>query len=117
MKPTENRSAEVFFAELLLPLHYANARRGIVYLDRDRQRPSHWGAVASRTGGMERLQSSACGMPGLLALLESYWARRNEGSLLQLLPDLQALGRELTGAKRVEDQAEEKLTDFIYPLW
>jgi hypothetical protein len=117
MKPTENRSAEVFFAELLLPLHYANSRRGIVYLDRDRQRQSHWCAVASRTGGMERLESSACGMPALLALLESYWARRNEGSLLQLLPHLEALSQELTGAKREDDQAEAKLTEFIYPLW
>jgi hypothetical protein len=117
MNPTENRSAAVFFAELLLPLRYANLRRGVVYLNRDHRRQSYWSEVASRTGGMERLSSHACGVPALLALLGSYWARRNEQNLQQLLPHLEALCQELIGAPRVDRQAEGQVTEFIYPLF
>jgi hypothetical protein len=117
MNSTKHRAAAIFFAELLLPLRLANLRRGVAYLDRGPRRESYWGEVLSRAGGLERHSHSACDAATLLASLGSYWARRNEPDLLQLLPHLEALRKELTGAARVDDQARQELTEFNYPLF
>jgi hypothetical protein len=116
MSSTENTSAAIFYAELLLPLRHANLRRGVAYLDRGDRRQSYWGEVASRTGGMELLSKSGCDALALLGLLGSYWALRNDQSLMRLLPHLGALRRELAGDASINDQAEQ-LTEFVYPLY
>jgi hypothetical protein len=117
MSSTENQSAAIFFADLLLPLRHANLRRGVAYLDRGPRRESYWGEVASRTGGIERLSASACDAAALLGSLGNYWVRRNEPSMLQLLPYLEALRQELTGAARADHQATQQLEEFNYPLF
>jgi hypothetical protein len=116
MSSTDSESAARFFADLLLPLHHANARRGIAYLDRGPKRASYWGEVASRTGGMERL-SSTSDAAAMLSVLGGYWQRRNETDLLQLLPYLQKLQQELTGATPREDSTDTPLQEFVYPLF
>jgi hypothetical protein len=117
MNPTENRSAAVFFAEMLLPLRHANVRRGAAYLDRGPRRQGYWGDVASRTGGMERLSGAACDPTALLGQLGNYWTQRNEPDLLQLLPYLERLREELVNTARADDQTGEPVTDFVYPLF
>ncbi len=114
MNQTE-RPAAIFFAEFLLPLRYANVRRGVAYLERQK-RPSYWSGIASRTGGMERF--SVCpDARALLASLGAYWAGRHEANLVQLLPHLEKMRQELMGAGRPAEPAEERLPDFIYPLF
>lgn len=115
MNPTEKKAAELLFAEWLLPLRNANARRRIHYLDGEARRGSYWSAIASRTGGMERLP--ACDAAALLSMLEQYWTEGKESDLLKLLPALQGLQRELTGGAQEAEQAEEQLTEFVYPLF
>ena len=117
MNSIERRCAVVFFADLLLPLRHANLRSGTVYLDRGPRRDSYWGAVSSRTGGMEKLSGSACGAAALLGSLGSYWAAHNEPALPKLLPYLENLRRELSGAAPGDLQAKEPLTEFVYPLF
>jgi hypothetical protein len=117
MSSTENRSAAVFFAEMLLPLRHANARRGVAYLDRGRRRQGYWSDVASRTGGMERLSGAACDPTALLGQLGSYWTQRNEPDLLQVLPHLERLREELVGTAQGDDQIRQPVTDFVYPLF
>jgi hypothetical protein len=115
MNPTETRAAAVFFAEFLLPLHYANARRNMTYIDRRGCGQSRWDAVASRTGGMEQVCGAACDARALLASLADYWAERKDTNLLQLLPHLEALLRDLNGGSRPDEQ--EGVSDFVYPLF
>jgi hypothetical protein len=116
MSSTEDRrAADIFFADLLLPLRQANIRRRVNYLDRGPPRQSYWSKVASRTGGMEELPA-ACDVRTLLDMLGSYWVRRNEATLLQLLPHLEALHQQLTGAAAKNPQPEPPLTEFMYPL-
>jgi hypothetical protein len=115
MNSTEGPAA-IFFAELLLPLHHANSRRGVVYLDRGQRRQSYWSAVQSRTGGLERLPGSACDAPALLVLLGNYWKARNAVNLPQLLPHLNALHQNLIGVERADEQ-DGRLTEFVYPLF
>jgi hypothetical protein len=117
MNSIKNTSATVFFAELLLSLRYANLRRGIAYLDRGPRRESYWGGIASRTGGVMRLPRSACGAANLLESLGEYWERQNEPSLRQLLPNLEALRRDLAGIARADEPGTQPLTEFVYPLF
>jgi hypothetical protein len=116
MSPIEDTAAAVFFADLLLPLHHANARRAIAYLKRGREGHSHWGEVVSRTGGIERLPAD-CDAALMLNLLARYWRRRNETPLLQLIPHLAALQRKLSGAPHSQENADAPLTEFVYPLF
>jgi hypothetical protein len=116
MKPTEDKSAEVVFADWLLPLAYANRRRRITYLDRGSRRQSYWSAVKSRTGGMERLSGAACDAAAMLAWVGDYWARTNEPALTKLLPYLEKLRQRLTGGPSSDPQ-EQRLTEFVYPLF
>ena len=115
MNPTENKAADVLFAEWLLPLRHANLRRRISYLDCEPRRESYWCGIASRTGGIERLSTRSA--LALLALWAEYLTQRNDADLLQLLPALKALQQELTGAARGTEQAEQRLTEFVYPLY
>jgi hypothetical protein len=115
MTSTEHRSAEMFFAELLLPLSRANMRRGIHYLDRGPQRDSYWGAVVSRTGGTERLSIRNADVSALFELLDNYWARHNEEDLRQLLPALAQL-RQAQLAGTIEN-SEPQLPEHAYPMW
>ena len=117
MNSTNGRAAAIFFADLLLPLRHANLRHGTAYLDRGQRRQSYWSDVASRTGGIERLSSAACDGEALLGSISSYWARRNEQSLLRLVPHLAALRVDLVSAAPMEEHAAERLTEFIYPIF
>ena len=117
MNSIEHQLAAAFFADLLLPLRRANLRRGISYLDRASKPPSYWGAVVSRTGGMERLSRSACDASVLLGLLGSYWQRNREPDLPQLLPHLERLRRDLIDAGISNKPSEPEPTEFVYPLF
>lgn len=114
MNSTENKAA-IFFADVLLPLRYANLRRGVAYLDRGPQRTSYWSDVASRTGGMQRLPEFSSDF-SMLGLLGKYWEQRNEGDLLRLLPLLGRLRQDVI-ATPTSDRDAQPLTEFIYPLF
>jgi hypothetical protein len=116
MNSTDDRAAAIFFAEFLLPLAQANARKGVGYLDRGGRRPSYWQPVATRTGGLERLSSQGCGPSALLQRLGDYWAHGKEPELPQLLPPLEALRLELTDPDRPQEP-EGRLSDFVYPIF
>jgi hypothetical protein len=115
MSSTENAAA-IFFADLLLPLHYARLRRGAAYLDRGSRRASYWAPVSSRTGGMERLSAEGYDAAALLALVGKFWETRKETDLLRLALYLETLCRELSGSVRAE-QAPDRVPDFIYPMF
>jgi hypothetical protein len=117
MNSIEHQSAALFYANLLLPLRYANLRRGVNYLYRGSPRQSYWGVVTSRTGGMQQLSGKCSDAVALLELLGRYWAQRDEADLLQLLPHLMQLHRQLTGETDPGDTAEPQLTEFTYPVW
>jgi hypothetical protein len=117
LSSTEGRAAAIFFAEFLLPLAQANSRKGVVYLDRGGGRlSSYWQAVATRTGGLERLSGQSCCPSALLRRLGDYWACREEPDLPQLLPHLEALRRELTDPAHSEPP-DYRLNDFVYPMF
>jgi hypothetical protein len=113
MNSTEDQVAAAFFADVLLPLRYANLRGGTDYLDRGNRRSSYWSVVKSRTGGMQRLP--ACDVPSLLRLLGSYWQRGDAPILARMLPDLLELYRKLNAVPG-DDGAEPPVSDFVYPL-
>ncbi|MGP0076805.1 MAG: hypothetical protein ACLPWF_33240 [Bryobacteraceae bacterium] len=115
--PTEDTRAAALFADMLLPLGHANRRRGIAYLDRGPRRQSYWSGVVSRTGGLAQLNPSACDAGSILASLGDYWARTKEPSLPKLLPRLEELRQELSGAAPSSDGQEPPFTDFVYPLF
>jgi hypothetical protein len=115
MNSTENK-ASIFFADVLLPLHYANLRRGVAYLDRNRQRASYWSDIASRTGGMQRLSDPSADFSSVLGLLGKYWEQRNESTLLRLLPLIATFRQDLI-AIPASDQDAQPLTEFVYPLF
>jgi hypothetical protein len=117
MNPIEGHAAEVFFAELLLPLRRANLRRGVDYLDGLERGVSHWGRVVSRTGGIERLLGAACDPDHLLEQLGNYWRGRNEPHLEELLPYLRALRQSLLDSSPADPHSERAPTEFVYPLY
>ena len=112
------QAAAVFHAELLLPLQRANLRKGVRYLERGKPGASYWREVASRTGGVEELPGE-CDVGVLLGRLREYWVRRDEASLLVLLPYLERLQRELTagGVDAGKGGGEEGVTEFVYPMF
>jgi hypothetical protein len=116
MSSTDDQSAAVLFADLLLPLHYASRRRGIAYLDRGPDRPTYWGEVVSRTGGLERLPAG-CDRAVMLRSLGEYWRRHDRKDFLQLLPQLEKLQQELSGAAGGDDGSDTPLPEFVYPLY
>ena len=115
--PTDDTRAEAMFADWLLPLGYANRRRGIAYLERGPRRQSYWAPVISRTGGLERLSGAGCEPAAMLASLGDYWKRTNEPSLPKLLPSLEELRQQLAGATPTKNPEEQGLTEFVYPLF
>jgi hypothetical protein len=117
MSQTDPVPPEFFFAELLLPLRHAVARRNIHYLKLDREPKSYWRPVASRTGGLERLCAAECAGDELLARLGQYWAARGDAYLPKLLPYLIALRRDLVNARPVGVEHQPELDDFVYPLF
>lgn len=116
MNLIENTPAAVFFADLLFPLRNANLQSGTTYLDRGSPRNSYWDKIISRTGGVELLPLSSCDLPALLGLLGSYWTRRSELHLMQLLPHLELLSQEVVAVVRPNDALEPPITEFVYPL-
>lgn len=117
MNPTEIDPASMFFADLLLPLHYDNRRRGIAYLDRGERRASYWVGVTSRTGGLAQVHTAPCDATALLVALGDYWSAQGETRLLLLLPDLTALHQSLTAKARAVVPREGALPEFVYPLF
>jgi len=115
MNSTENKAA-IFFANVLLPLRYANLRKGATYLDRGRHRTSYWSDIASRTGGMQQLSDSSADFSSVLGLLGKYWEQRNEGYLLRLLPLLAIIRQDLVATPASHHDAKP-LTEFVYPLF
>jgi hypothetical protein len=117
MRQTDRIRPQFFFAELLLPLHDAVARRNIHYLKLDREPESYWRPVASRTGGLERLCAAQCGGDAMLERLARYWAARGDVDLPKLVPYLIALRRDIgdTEPRGVEERSE--VGDFVYPLF
>jgi hypothetical protein len=113
----EQRLAAVFYADLLLPLKRAYLRRDVDCPDRRLKRPSYWSAVASRTGGLQRLAESDCNASALLGLLGSYWEQNREIFFPQLLPHLELLRRDLMEAQLSIRPSEPELTEFMYPLF
>ncbi len=117
MSQTDPVPPEFFFAELLLPLRHAIARRNVHYLELGREPESYWRPVISRTGGLEKLFSAECGGDELLQRLEKYWVASGDIYLPKLLPYLIALRRELASARRAGAAQEPVLGDFVYPLF
>src|SRR5215831_10634693 len=117
MNPIDKVPAKFFFAELLLPLKHANARKNIEYMRLSSSESSTWEPVSSRTGGMERLSAWNCGGAALLNVLKEYWGSQNESNLSKLLPYLAALRQELLEQRPAEDQTEGHVPDFVYPLF
>ena len=117
MKPTEDMLAAELFADVLLPLAYANRRRGVAYLDRGPRRQTYWTGIVSRTGGLQRLSGSACDGTAVLALLGEYWERTNPLNLSKLLPSLEELRKQLTAGTPSSDPEQPRLTEFVYPLF
>ncbi|MQX24000.1 hypothetical protein GHJ84_24210 [Sinorhizobium meliloti] len=117
MNPTEIDPAAKFFADLLLPLHYDNRRRGIVYLDRGERQASYWVGVTSRTGGLASVHAAACDATALLDALGEYWSAQKDARLLLLLPYLKELCQSLAAPARVSASRETALPEFVYPLF
>jgi len=117
MSQTDAVPPEFFFAELLLPLRHASARRNIHYLKLDCEAESYWSPVISRTGGLERLGAAECGGEAMLQRLGQYWVARGDVYLPKLVPYLMALRRDLLEAKPVGGEQRTELSDFVYPLY
>jgi hypothetical protein len=117
MSQIDRVPAKFFFADLLLPLKYANTRRNVLYLSRTAKAGSYWEPVVSRTGGLEKLTAASSGGSVLLELLGQYWAKQNDKNLAKLLPYLVELRREIVESHAVEDNQEPRLSEFVYPLF
>jgi hypothetical protein len=117
MSQTKNHLASIFFANLLLPLHFFNIRKGTNYLDRDACRSSYWGAVVSRTGGVAKVDIASCDAKALLVELGEFWLRNKDADLLCLVPHLEALRQGLADREEAKSDQESSLTEFVYPLW
>jgi hypothetical protein len=117
MSQIDKVPAKCFFADLLLPLSYANARRNVCYLDRTAKSGSYWGPVVSRTGGLEKLTAESSSGPALLELLGQYWVKQNDRNLPKLLPYLVALRSEIVESHPDKANQEPRLSEFVYPIF
>jgi hypothetical protein len=117
---TDLRVFEVFFADLLLPLHHANQRCNVHYFAQcpDGTRTSYWEPSTSRAaGGVERLRIGEGDGAALLARLADYWTEVGEPLLPQLRLDMEALWQNLydPGIDSADDSAAVPVT--VYPLF
>jgi hypothetical protein len=106
-----------FFADLLLPLKYANTRRNVHYFSRIAPQAACWQPVISRTGGLQKLSASSSRGLALLELLGEYWVSQKDSNLPKLLPYLVTLRRELVESLPAGDEQEPRLTEFVYPIF
>ena len=117
MKKTDEVSAETVYADMLVPLHHAMARRGQRFFAAgpDANKLSYWEPEATRTCGIQELPDEHGGA-AMLRLLGVYWEARGEGHLMRLLPSLEALRQALTSVceRRIAEATE--VTEFVYPL-
>jgi hypothetical protein len=117
---TDPRAFEVFFADLLLPLHHSNRRHNVHYfaLCPDDTMASYWEPSTSRaTGGMERLRIGEGDGAALLARLAVYWTERGEPLLPQLQPDMEALWQNLFDPGVDPTDASAAVPVTVYPLF
>jgi hypothetical protein len=117
---TDPTALEVFFADLLLPLHHSNVRRNVHYfaLGPDDAMASYWAPPTSRAaGGMERLRIGEGDAAALLARLADYWTERGEPLLAQLQPDMEALLQNLFDSDDDPDDASATVPVTVYPLF
>jgi hypothetical protein len=117
MSQTEPIRSETFFAEFLLPLSRANARRNIRYLKLERETASYWAPVASRTGGMERLTAATVDGAAMLERLGRYWGAQGDVMLPKLLPYLVSLRAKIADPSLGEAAVEAQVPEFVYPLF
>jgi hypothetical protein len=115
--PTERMTVKSFFANLLLPLKHANIRTNVCYLSRVPQGESYRGAIVSRTNGLERLSVTRSGGAFLLESPAEPWATQNERNLPKPVPHLSVLRQGPIGSPPIEDQRENHLKEFVYPLF
>lgn len=116
MSSTDEEAALEFFANYLLPLHYANLQAGRRYLLTDQAQPSYWTKVASRIGGQRQVAAAACSVASLIDELGCYWAMQREPDLSPLLPELKSLHERLTNRRANERTEGPSLPEFVYPL-
>jgi hypothetical protein len=117
MNQTDKLAAQIFFADLLLPLGRANIRKDVHYLNCDRSKASYWQPVVSRTGGMERLSAESSSGPALIELLGQYWREHNDANLPKLIPYLIELRSEIVGSRPPQEEEQPYLSDFVYPIF
>jgi hypothetical protein len=53
----------------------------------------------------------------MLRSLGEYWRRHDRNDFLQLLPQLEKLQQELSGAAGGGDGSDTPLPEFVYPLY
>jgi hypothetical protein len=117
---TDPAVLEVFFADLLLPLHYSNRRHNVHYFPTgpDDALGSYWEPPTSRVaGGMERLRIGEGDGAALLARLADFWTERGELMLAQLQPDLEALWQNMFDSDADPDDAPATVPITVYPLY
>jgi hypothetical protein len=117
MNPIEKVRPESFFAEFILPLSRANARRRVRYLELERGAESYWGPVATRTGGMEKVPAAGAGAAAMLENLRDHWASQGDAHLPKLTPYLAALRETLVAPQTGASETKEVLSEFVYPLF
>lgn len=110
---------ESFFADALLPLRQARARRGLAWLDLapDPSRGSYWEAPLSRTGGMEHLPIGEADGAAMLQRLVAWWEAEGEAWLASLAPDLEALRTTLAAGDGEAATPAPRLSYSAYPLF
>ncbi len=116
---TDGTTPESLFADVVLPLHRANKRRNVHYFvpGPEAGQPTYWEAPASRTGGVGRLGIGEGDGSALLNQLGDYWAEHDEAPLAQMLPDLEALWRDLLEPDSVASDQSGRLSLSVYPLF
>jgi len=117
MSPTDRIRPDSFFAEVLLPLRYANLRRRVSYLQREVGAAGNWCPVVSRTGGLERLSAENAGAAAMIERLGRHWELEGDPHLPKLVPLLQDLRRELFETRPAYANTEPELPEFVYTMF
>ena len=117
---TDPRVFDVFFADLLLPLHYMNRRHNVHYfaLGPDYSKASYWEPATSRAaGGMERLRIGEGDGAALIARLTGFWTECGEPLLSQLQPDMVALWQALMESDEDVGETFAEVSVTVYPMY
>jgi hypothetical protein len=117
---TDPRVFDVFFAELLLPLHHLNRRHDEHYFatEPDHSKASYWEPVTSRAaGGMERLRIGEGDGPALIARLTDYWTDCGETLIPQLRLDMETLWQTLMKSEEQVEEMSAEVSVTVYPLF